>query len=251
MYKLTICHLYPDLMNLYGDRGNIITLSKRCEWRNIDVETVTVSLNEEFDYEKYDIIFIGGGQDFEQTIIQDDLMRGKRQRIIDAAEEGKVILGICGGFQLLGKYYKTQSGSEIECVGALDLWTCSSEARLTGNLVFECDFLNSQTTDGYVVGFENHSGKTYLGEGVKPLGKVIKGFGNNGEDGFEGAVYKNTYGTYAHGSLLPKNPALADHLITLALLNKYPEFQGLDPLDDKLENLARASVIKRVLADKS
>ncbi|NMA66760.1 MAG: glutamine amidotransferase, partial [Clostridiaceae bacterium] len=188
MYQLTICHLYPDLMNLYGDRGNIIALAKRCAWRDIDVETVSVSLNEEFDYKNYDIIFIGGGQEFEQTIIQDDLMRGKRQRIIDAVEEGKVILGICGGFQILGKYYKTNTGSEIECVGALDLWTCSSETRLTGNLVFECDFLKTQTKDGYVVGFENHAGKTYLGEGIKPLGKVIKGFGNNGEDGFEGAV---------------------------------------------------------------
>lgn len=249
MYELTICHLYPDLMNLYGDRGNIIALSKRCQWRDIEAKVVHVSLNDPFLYEDYDIIFLGGGQDYEQTIIQDDLMNGKRQNIIEAVEAGKVILGICGGLQLLGKYYRTHTGKEIECIGALDLWTHGSETRLIGNLVYEVDFLKSQAGDGYVIGFENHSGKTYLGEGVKPLGKVIKGFGNNSEDGYEGAVYKNTYCSYSHGSLLPKNPALADHLISLALLHKYPDYQGLVPLEDNLEKLARESLIKRFLGE--
>ncbi|HBR03431.1 MAG TPA: glutamine amidotransferase [Ruminiclostridium sp.] len=245
MYELTICHLYPDLMNLYGDSGNIIALSKRCQWRGIDVKTVHVSLNDTFRYDDYDIIFMGGGQDYEQTIIQDDLVNGKRQHIIEAVEAGKVFLGICGGLQLLGKSYKTHSGQEIECVGALNLWTHGGETRQIGNLVFQCDFLMRGDDPGYVIGFENHSGKTYLGEGVKPMGKVIKGFGNNSEDGFEGAVYKNTYCSYSHGSLLPKNPALTDHLITLALLNKYPDFQGLEPLPDRLELLTRQSLIKR------
>ncbi len=249
MYELTICHLYPDLMNLYGDRGNIIALSRRCQWRRIEVNIIPVSLGDEFKYEDYDIVFIGGGQDYEQTIIQDDLMKSKRQRIIEAVEANKVVLGICGGFQLLGKYYRTPTGSEIECIGALDLWTHGSETRFTGNLVIECDFLKGKDPQGYVVGFENHSGKTYLGEGVKPLGKVIKGFGNNGEDGFEGAVYKNTYCSYSHGSLLPKNPVLADHLISLALLEKYPEFQGIDPLEDSFEQQAHDSVIARILSE--
>lgn len=247
MYELTICHLYPDLMNLYGDRGNIIALSKRCQWRDIEVKVVPISLKEPFEYEDYDIIFMGGGQDYEQTIIQDDLMNGKRQSIIEAVEADKVFLGICGGLQLLGKYYKTHTGKEIECIGALNLWTQGSETRLIGNLIYQCDFLKRQDNPGYVVGFENHSGKTYLGEGVKPLGTVVKGFGNNSEDGFEGAIYKNTYCSYSHGSLLPKNPALADHLLTLALLNKYPDFQGLTPLEDHMENLARESLIKRFL----
>ena len=245
MYELNICHLYPDLMNLYGDRGNIIALSKRCEWRGIEARVIPVSLNDPFNAEDYDIVFIGGGQDFEQTIIQNDLMNGKRDRIIEAVEAGRVFLGICGGFQLLGKYYRTHTGEEIECIGAMNLWTHGGDTRLIGNLVFSCDLLKSpDNPEGYVVGFENHSGKTYLGDGVKPLGTVVKGFGNNSEDGLEGAVYKNTYCSYSHGSLLPKNPALADHLITLALLNKYPEFEGLKPLEDKTENLARNTLVK-------
>ncbi|MCX7771777.1 MAG: glutamine amidotransferase [Clostridia bacterium] len=248
MYELTICHLYPDLLNLYGDRGNIIALSKRCEWRGIDVKVVHISLNEAFRYEDYDIVFMGGGQDYEQGIIQDDLMNGKRQLIIDAVEANKVFLAICGGFQLLGKYYRTHEGKDIECIGALNLWTHGGDRRLIGNLVFECDFLKHENFNGHVVGFENHSGKTYLGEGIKPLGKVIKGFGNNSEDGFEGAVYKNVFCSYSHGSLLPKNPALADYLITKALLNKYPDFQGLSPLPDSFENRTRESLIKRFTA---
>lgn len=249
MHELTICHLYPDLMNLYGDRGNVIALSKRCLWRGIEAKVVHVSLNDPFEYEDYDITFLGGGQDYDQTIIQDDLMNGKRRNIIEAVEAGKVFLGICGGLQLLGKYYRTHNGKEIECIGALNLWTHGSETRLIGNLVFEVDFLKGKDGSGTVIGFENHSGKTYLGEDVKPLGKVIKGFGNNSEDGFEGAVYKNTFCSYSHGSLLPKNPALADHLISLALLNKYPDFQGLIPLDDNLEKLAHESLIKRFLGE--
>lgn len=247
MYELTICHLYPDLMNLYGDRGNIIALSKRCEWRGIDVKVVPVSLKEPFEYEKYDIIFMGGGQDYEQAIIQEDLMSGKRKLIIEAVESGKVFLGICGGLQLLGKYYRTHTGSEIECIGALNLWTHGGDTRLIGNLVYEVDFLRDNLKSGYIIGFENHSGKTYLGEGVKPLGKVVKGFGNNSEDGFEGALYKNVYCSYSHGSLLPKNPALSDHLIKLALLNKYPDFEGLAPLNNLSENRTREALLKRYL----
>ncbi|NLX63447.1 MAG: glutamine amidotransferase [Clostridiaceae bacterium] len=245
MYELNICYLYPDLLNLYGDRGNIIALQRRCHWRDIEVNVEHISIGDALKYEDYDIFFIGGGQDYEQTIIQDDLMNGKREIIIEAVEAGKVFLAICGGFQLLGKYYKTHSGKEIECLGALNIWTHAGDTRLIGNFVFETEFLKKNGENYRVVGFENHAGKTYLGEGVKPLGKVIKGFGNNGEDGFEGAVYKNTICTYSHGSLLPKNPALADHLIMLALLNKYPDFQGLAPLDDELENLAHDSLIKK------
>ncbi|MGI6084637.1 MAG: type 1 glutamine amidotransferase [Acetivibrionales bacterium] len=246
MYELCICHLYPDLLNLYGDRGNIIAISRRCQWRDIEVKVDNISIGDPFNYEDYDIIFIGGGQDYEQAIIQDDLMNGKRQKIVEAVENGKVFLGICGGFQLLGKYYRTNDGKEIECLGAINVWTHGGDTRLIGNIIFEINFLKNHHGEKLrVVGFENHAGKTYLGEGVKPLGKVIKGFGNNGEDGFEGAVYKNTFCTYSHGSLLPKNPALTDHLIMLALLNKYPDFQGLTPLDDELENLAHASLIKR------
>ena len=247
MYELKICHLYPDLLNLYGDRGNIIALKKRCEWRGINVETVSVSLGDPFSAEDYDIIFIGGGQDYEQTIIQDDLMQGKKAAVIEAVEAGKVFLAICGGLQLLGKYYRTHEGNDIECIGALNIWTHGSSDRLIGNLIFECDFLKKDGFDGLVVGFENHSGKTYYGPEVKPLGKVVKGFGTNGEDGYEGAVYKNVFCSYSHGSLLPKNPALADHLISLALKNKYKDFVSLQSLDDKFETRARESLIKRFM----
>lgn len=144
----------------------------------------------------------------------------------------------------MGRYIKTGSGREMECLGALNHWTISGDKRLIGNLVFSVEGLKQQP-DGYIVGFENHSGKTYLGEGVTPLGKVVHGFGNNGEDGYEGARYKNVYCTYSHGSLLPKNPGLADELITLALKRKYPDFVSLQPLNDSLETNARISLIKR------
>jgi len=248
MYELTICHLYPDLLNLYGDRGNILALTKRCEWRGINVRVRQISISEPLNPAEFDIMFIGGGQDYEQSIIQDDLKRGKREAIREAVESGKVILAVCGGLQLLGRYYRTHDGKEIECIGAVDLWTHGSRDRLIGNIVFECDFLKSDSFDGMVVGFENHSGKTWLGPGVKPMGRVITGFGLNGEDGYEGAVYKNTYCTYSHGSLLPKNPALTDHLLALALRNKYPDFERLEPLDDSFERQARDSLIRRFTA---
>ena len=248
MYEIKICHLYPDLLNLYGDRGNIIALTKRCEWRGIRAETVSVSLGQPFVQQDYDIIFIGGGQDYEQSIIQDDLMQGKQDAVREAVETGKVFLAICGGLQLLGRYYRTHEGNDIECIGALDLWTHGSHDRLIGNLIFECDFLKNEEFNGLVVGFENHSGKTYFGPAVKPLGKVIKGFGNNGEDGFEGARYNNVFCSYSHGSLLPKNPALSDYLISQALKNKYPDFVSLQDLDDKFEARARESLVKRFAA---
>ncbi|MCX7922350.1 MAG: type 1 glutamine amidotransferase [Clostridia bacterium] len=247
MYDISICHLYPDLLNLYGDRGNIIALKKRCEWRGINVNIDNITLGDAFDSERYDIIFLGGGQDYEQQIIQDDVLNIKGNEIKSAIENNKVFLCICGGYQLLGKYYKTWDGKEIEFLGALDLWTIGGEKRMIGNVVFECDFLKSDNFDGKIVGFENHSGRTYLGPELKPLGKVIKGYGNNGEDMYEGAIYKNVYCSYSHGSLLPKNPALTDHLITLALKQKYKDFVSLQPLNDDFEELARNSMIKRVV----
>jgi CobQ-like glutamine amidotransferase family enzyme len=245
MYEINICHLYPDLLNLYGDRGNIITLSKRCEWRGISFNITNISCGDLFDHTRYDMIFIGGGQDYEQEILKKDLLEQKADEIKNAIENNKVILAICGGYQLLGKYYKTGDDNIIEFLGALDLWTIAGNDRLIGNLVFECDFLKSQSNDGRVVGFENHSGRTFLGEGIKPMGRVISGFGNNAQDGFEGAIYKNTYCSYSHGSLLPKNPVFADYLISLALKEKYDDFTALSPLDDQLEQLCHDTVIKQ------
>jgi CobQ-like glutamine amidotransferase family enzyme len=244
MYQLTICHLYPDLLNLYGDYGNIQALKKRMEWRGIEVSVVPASLGDPFVSEEYDIVFMGGGQDYEQDILHTDLLGLKKEAVLSAVENGVVFLCICGGYQLMGRYFRLNNGKEIECLGAMNHWTIGGEKRLIGNLIFSVEDLKQQPS-GYVVGFENHSGKTFLGEGVTPLGKVIRGFGNNGEDGYEGARYKNVFCSYSHGSLLPKNPGLADELITLALKRKYPDFVSLQPLNDALESNARASLIKR------
>lgn len=250
MYELNICHLYPDLLNLYGDRGNIISLARRCEWRGIKANIQNITIGDSFLPEDYDIIFLGGGQDYEQEIIQDDLLKDKGNEIKNAVENHKVFLCICGGYQLLGKYYRTWEGKEIEFLGALDLWTIGGKQRMIGNLVIQCDFLKSEGFDGSIVGFENHSGRTYLGPGVAPLGRVVRGCGNNNEDGFEGAVYKNVYCSYSHGSLLPKNPALADHLIALALKQKYDDFSSLENLDDNFECLAHSTMISRIIGKK-
>jgi len=246
MYELNICHLYPDLLNLYGDRGNIITIAKRSQWRGIHINIYDVSMGDEFDAQNYDIIFLGGGQDYEQEIIQDDVLNQKGNEIKNAIQNDKIFLAICGGYQLLGKYYKTWDEKEIEFLNALDLWTIGGKKRMIGNFCFECDFLKSESYDGKIVGFENHSGKTYLGPSVKPLGKIVKGYGNNGEDGFEGATYKNVFCSYSHGSLLPKNPILTDHFITLALKQKYKDFVSLQKLDDEFEELAHNTMIQRI-----
>lgn len=246
--ELNICHLYPDLLNLYGDRGNVTALAKRCEWRDIAVNILDVSLKDEFIPEKYDVVFLGGGQDYEQQIMQQDLLEVKGDAIRRSVEDGLVYLCICGGYQLMGKYFRTHNGKEIRCLEAIDAWTIAGSDRMIGNIVFESELIKSDSCDGRVVGFENHSGRTYLGEGARPLGKVLKGYGNNGEDGSEGAVYKNVFCSYSHGSLLPKNPDLADYIIATALRRKYPDFEALPPLEDGFETLARNSMITRVIS---
>jgi CobQ-like glutamine amidotransferase family enzyme len=247
MRELNICHLYPDLLNLYGDRGNIIALKKRCEWRGIDARVTGVTMGEAFEPDRYDIVFLGGGQDYEQQIIQDDVINGKGSAIKSAIGSGTVFLCVCGGYQLLGKYYRTWDGTEIEFLGALNLWTIGGKKRMIGNIVVECDFLKPYDEIGRIVGFENHSGRTFLGDGVEPLGKILRGNGNNGEDGGEGAICRNVFCTYSHGSVLPKNPAFADHLLSLALRRKYGEAAELAPLDNRIENLAHESMIKRII----
>jgi CobQ-like glutamine amidotransferase family enzyme len=247
MYEINICHLYPDLLNLYGDRGNIIALNKRCQWRNFKVNIYNISINEKLDAEKYDIFFLGGGQDYEQEIIQTDFLKNKGKEIINAIENFKTFLCICGGYQLLGKYYKTND-KEIKFLSALDLWTIAGKKRMIGNTAYECNFLKTNNFNSTIVGFENHSGKTYLGEKVSPLAKVIKGNGNNGEDGYEGAIYKNVLCSYSHGSLLPKNPNLTDYILSITLKEKYKDFDTLPKIDDNIENIAHNSILKRILS---
>lgn len=244
MYTLKICHLYPDILNLYGDRGNIICMQKRMQWRGIQTEVTDISVGDELNYDDYDLFFVGGGQDFEQGVLLEDLAKGKAKAIIDAIEAEKVFLAICGGYQMLGKYYKTWDGKVCEFIGALDLYTVGDKERMIGNYMYQCD-----ETDGglVVVGFENHSGKTYLGDKVRPMGKVLSGHGNNGEDGMEGARYKNVFATYSHGSLLPKNPKLADYILKTALKRRYPEMD-LKELDDTFENNAHDYMQQRLSA---
>ena len=238
--ELNICHLYPDILNLYGDRGNILCMQKRLEWRRIGVTVTGVSIGQALEASAYDLLFVGGGQDFEQEVLLGDLAGAKTKELKSAIEDGLPVLAICGGYQMLGQYYKTWDGAQCDFTGALDLYTIGSKDRMIGNYMFTCDELNCE-----IVGFENHSGKTYLGAGVKPMGKVLAGFGNNGEDGTEGARYKNVFGTYSHGSLLPKNPKLADHILRVALERKYGEAE-LTPLDDSLETAAHDYMKRRL-----
>ena len=214
---LRVAHLYPRLMNIYGDRGNIMCLRRRCEERGIGFELMELSLGDSFDEKAYDLVFAGGAQDREQRGVADDLLATKAEAIRAAVEDGIVLLAVCGAYQLFGRYYRESSGAELPGAAVFDLHTKHSGERVPrciGNIVIEWDAPSGRQT---IVGFENHGGRTRLGPGVRPLGHVVRGHGNNGEDGGEGAVYRNAFGTYIHGSLLPKNPVLADHLIALAL----------------------------------
>lgn len=240
--ELNICHLYPDILNLYGDRGNVLCLQKRLQWRGIDCQVEGVSIGEKLDASKYDLFFIGGGQDFEQEVLLNDLKGQKTAQIKSAIEDEKPFLAICGGYQILGNYYKTWDGQQCDFTGALDLYTIGAKDRMIGNYMYECDDVPGLR----VVGFENHSGQTYLGSGVRPIGRVLYGSGNNGQDGYEGARYKNVFATYSHGCLLPKNPQIADLLIRWALERKYPNAE-LPPLEDSLETAAHSYMEKRLL----
>ena len=238
MTELRICHLYPDVLNLYGDRGNVLTMKKRLEWRGIGCTVTEVPIGERAQLAKFDLFFIGGGQDFEQGLLLDDLRSGKGNEIKAAVEDGKTFLCVCGGYQLMGRYYETHTGEKYNFLGAMDLYTVGAAERMIGNFAFDTEF-------GTVVGFENHSGRTYLGEGVKPLGTVIRGSGNNGADGTEGARYKNVFCTYSHGPVLPKNPALADGILAAALSRKYGHAE-LAPLGDMSEREAHESVLHAI-----
>ena len=238
--ELKICHLYPDVLNLYGDRGNVICMEKRLQWRGIDVVTTGISIGQPLKASQYDLLFIGGGQDFEQEVLLPDLASGKTAELKAAVEDGVPVLAICGGYQMLGSYYKTWDGHQCDFTGILDLYTEGARERMIGNYMFACDELGVN-----VVGFENHSGKTYLGSSVKPMGRVLSGFGNNGQDKTEGARYKNVFATYSHGCLLPKNPVLADFILKTALERKYGTAE-LEPLDDVFENQAHSYMENRL-----
>ena len=241
--KLVIGYLYPDLMNIYGDTGNIIALKKRAEWRGIEVEVKNISIGDRIPTlhvgTRIDLYFFGGGQDQSQELVAKDLQK-KATVLKEEVERGVPLLAICGGYQLLGEYYQPSSGPKLPGIDIFPAYTIAGDNRMIGNIV-----ISSQDTNNFLVGFENHSGKTYLKEGATPLGTVKSGFGNNGEDHTEGCVYQNAIGCYMHGSLLPKNPELADWLLQKALEVKYRKEIKLKPLDDTLENEAHKAAIRR------
>jgi len=276
---LTLGHLYPDQLNLYGDRGNIVTLRRRCQQRGIALRVVGLGMGDALAPDEYDMLFIGGGQDREQAPVALDLYEIKGIGLWASIEDDMPVLAVCGGYQLLANYYRPANGPDMRGLGVFDAWTISKgvqQPRCIGDIAISWNGMS-------LVGFENHGGRTYLGT-AKPLGKVLKGNGNNSEDASEGAIYRNTFGTYLHGSLLPKNPHFADHLIELALQRKYgsrdtelmaeeelpPVLNGkthigtsdvatlhvstivsqdptpLAPLDDSLEWEAHASLLERL-----
>jgi len=236
--ELRLLALYPEQMNIYADRGNIVFLKRRCEWRGIGFEYAAVGLGESFDPGRHDLIYLGGGQDRDQRAVAADMVETKRAAMAAAVAEEAVVLAVCGGYQLLGHSY--QLGEvRLPGLGLVDLKTVRKAGpRLIGNVAIEIDV---GTGPRAVAGFENHGGRTYLGTDAKPLGHVVKGFGNNGEDGTEGVRLNNLVGTYLHGPLLPKNAWLADHLLGLALKRRYGTHPELEPLDDALELAAHRS----------
>lgn len=241
--SLTVNWMYPDLMNTYGDRGNVIALKMRCLWRKIQVDIISHTLEScAEDLKDSDLIFMGGAQDSQQKLVSRDLYKKKGETLKKLVENGIPGLFICGAYQFLGHYYQPAEGPKIPGLSIFDIKTIHfglSKPRAIGNIVLKWN-------KEILVGFENHGGRTYLGHGVKSLGLVVKGYGNNGEDQTEGVIYKNAIGTYLHGPILPKNPKLSDWLISKALERKYQQEINLEPLDDRLETQAHDFILRRL-----
>ena len=209
--KLRICHLYGNLMNTYGDNGNLLMLQHRAKKVGYEVETTLISLEEDFNPEEFDIVMFGGGQDYEQTVVAKDL-QNKKDTLIEYIEDDGVVVAICGGFQLLGRYYVNASGERLNGISAIDVCT---NGQFPNRLIGDVEIFNEEFGETYL-GYENHIGRTYLGKNMKPLGKVVKGFGNNEEDHVEGCHYKNVFCSYFHGPILVRNQHLADRIIETA-----------------------------------
>ncbi len=233
---LTIGWLYPSKMNIYGDRGNVIALMRRAQWRGIDCQVVEIGIGEPVPAD-VDVFFFGGGQDQEQIAVSRDLQGAKGEALKAAVMDGAALLAVCGGYQLLGHEYRPHQGEPLPGIGLFDLTTVAGPERFIGNVVVDSEW-------GELVGFENHSGLTFLGPGVRPLGRVRIGHGNNGKDGTEGAVYRHAIGCYLHGALLPKNPRLADWLIAAGLRRLHGNVD-LPALNDDLERAAHATAVER------
>jgi lipid II isoglutaminyl synthase (glutamine-hydrolysing) len=274
-YTLRLAHLYPDHMNVYGDRGNVIALTRRSAWRGIALEVTPIQPGDDVDWPAFDLAFFGGGQDSGQALIAADLLERHGSALRAAIDDGLVLLAICGGYQLLGHYFLTHTGERLPGLGALDVHTVGGKQRLIGNIVIDVDLADfaqdarkappSQpsrrslslprprparapvTAAIRLVGFENHSGRTYHGPGVRPFGRVLVGHGDNSDDRAGGAVYRNTIGCYLHGALLPKNPQLTDHLLRQALQRRYGPDAALPDLEANLELRAQQTMVERLV----
>lgn len=243
MLRITICHLYAGSMNVYGDRGNVTALAQRAKWRGIETEICQFDKGDYPSFTGIDLFFFGGGQDKDQGVISQHLQGDTGKALVEAVEAGAALLSVCGGYQLLGQYFITGAGDILPGISLFDARTKAGKRRFIGDVIVECDFDGARRT---MVGFENHSGQTFLGSGCRPLGTVLTGFGNNGSDRNEGAIQRNAFGTYLHGALLPKNPWFADHLLRAALRHRYSTEVELAPLDDSAEYQAHDAVINRI-----
>jgi lipid II isoglutaminyl synthase (glutamine-hydrolysing) len=243
--KIVVGHLYPDYLNIYADRGNMAVLERRAAWRGIGFDYRAIGLGEEANPDEHDLYYVGGGQDREQALVAPDLAT-KGESLREAVAGGAAFLAVCGGYQLLGRFYRDRSGAELPGIGLLPHHTVAGERRMIGDVLLECELEPGHRRT--LAGFENHAGRTYLDEGAEPLGRVVAGFGNNGEDGVEGSRVGNTLGTYLHGPLLPRNPWLADWLIEKALARRLGDAPDLEPLPDDFESSAQRVSAERARA---
>lgn len=243
-----LCHLYPAQMNIYADRGNIAVLARRLEWRGMRLEVVEAGLGATVVPGAHDLYYLGGGQDRDQALVAEDMARTKGAALVSAVEDGAAMLAVCGGYQLAGRRYVGVDGQAMPGIGLLDAETVAGDTRLIGDVLLEAT-LGDATRE--VAGFENHAGRTHLGAGATPFGRVLAGHGNDGESGVEGAVRLRAIGTYLHGPLLPRNPWVADTLLGWALAHHAGNDVPLAPIDDALEDAARAVAAGRALGERS
>jgi CobQ-like glutamine amidotransferase family enzyme len=244
--NIRVGHLYPEYLNIYADRGNIAVLARRASWRGHELEVAAVSAADVIEPGAHDLLYIGGGQDREQALVAHDLT-GKRDAILAAAEAGAAVLAVCGGYQLLGRFYRFADGEELPGVGLFPLHTVAGERRMIGDILLDVELEPGERRT--IAGFENHAGRTRLDAGAEPLGRVVAGFGNDGESGAEGCRVGRAIGTYLHGPLLPRNPWLADWLLSQALAHRTgDEPPRLEPLGDELEAEAHAVSARRARA---
>jgi CobQ-like glutamine amidotransferase family enzyme len=236
--RIRVGHLYPDYLNIYADRGNIAVLARRAAWRGHELDVETIGMRDQVEPGRHDLYYVGGGQDREQALVAPDL--AGKHGLREAVDAGAAVLAVCGGYQLLGRFYRERSGAELPGVGLFPLHTVAGERRMIGDVLLECELAPGQRRT--LAGFENHAGRTILDPGAEPLGRVVAGFGNDGDSGFEGCRVGRALGTYLHGPLLPRNPWLADWLLAAALAHRAASEEPvtLEPLPDELERQAHA-----------